>query len=98
MIGLFTTGSSGLGWLAVIGRSRVPSPPAITTAFTCYPSPPLIRHISHHFIAAGHGSWPASPALSRPASPRPARPPSRPRLAPARPGQAACLLQVQNGG
>src|SRR3954469_13693065 len=34
MIGLLTTGSRGLGWLAVMGRSRVPSPPAITTAFT----------------------------------------------------------------
>src|SRR3954471_4915525 len=34
MIGLLTPGSRGLGWLAVIGRSRVPSPPAITTAFT----------------------------------------------------------------
>ena len=34
MIGLLTIGSSGLGMLAVIGRSRVPSPPAITTAFT----------------------------------------------------------------
>ena len=34
MIGLLTMGSSGLGMLVVIGRSRVPSPPAITTAFT----------------------------------------------------------------
>src|SRR5215831_19115992 len=34
MIGLLTTGSSGLGWLAVIGRSLVPSPPAMTTALT----------------------------------------------------------------
>src|SRR5271170_6205420 len=33
MIGLLATGSSGLGWFAVIGRSRVPSPPAMTTAF-----------------------------------------------------------------
>ena len=33
MIGRLTTGSSGLGWFAVIGRSRVPSPPAMTTAF-----------------------------------------------------------------
>ena len=33
MIGRFATGSNGLGWLAVIGRSRVPSPPAMTTAF-----------------------------------------------------------------
>ena len=37
MIGRFTTGSIGLGWLAVIGRRRVPSPPAITTAFTGSP-------------------------------------------------------------
>ena len=29
-VDLLQTGSSGLGWLAVIGRSRVPSPPAIT--------------------------------------------------------------------
>src|SRR5262245_34959203 len=43
MIGLLTTGSSGLGWLAVIGRSLVPSPPAITSAFTAcrLPSLPL---------------------------------------------------------
>jgi hypothetical protein len=34
MIGLFTTGSSGFGWFAVIGRSLVPSPPAMTTALT----------------------------------------------------------------
>src|SRR5712692_4771433 len=34
MIGLLTTGISGLGWLAVIGRSLVPSPPAMTTART----------------------------------------------------------------
>jgi len=34
MIGRFTTGSSGLGWLAVMGRRRVPSPPAMTTALT----------------------------------------------------------------
>src|ERR1700758_2363223 len=33
MIGLLATGSMGLGWFAVIGRSRVPSPPAMTTAF-----------------------------------------------------------------
>lgn len=33
MIGLLATGSSGFGMLEVIGRSRVPSPPAMTTAF-----------------------------------------------------------------
>src|SRR4051794_13531737 len=32
MIGRLTTGNNGFGWLAVIGRRRVPSPPAITTA------------------------------------------------------------------
>ena len=39
MIGRLTTGSSGLGWFAVIGRSRVPSPPAITTAFNGFAAP-----------------------------------------------------------
>ena len=38
MIGLLATGSSGLGMLAVIGRRRVPSPPAMTTAFMTRPS------------------------------------------------------------
>ncbi len=33
MIGRLATGRSGLGMLEVIGRRRVPSPPAITTAF-----------------------------------------------------------------
>ncbi len=33
MIGRFTTGRRGLGMLEVMGRRRVPSPPAITTAF-----------------------------------------------------------------
>ncbi|GAA4666919.1 hypothetical protein GCM10023347_19550 [Streptomyces chumphonensis] len=33
MIGRLATGRSGLGMLAVMGRRRVPSPPAITTAF-----------------------------------------------------------------
>src|ERR1700674_445355 len=39
MIGLLATGSMGLGWLAVIGRSRVPSPPAMTTAFNGFAAP-----------------------------------------------------------
>src|SRR5689334_18176139 len=33
MIGRLATGRSGLGMLEVMGRRRVPSPPAITTAF-----------------------------------------------------------------
>src|SRR6516165_8154462 len=39
MIGRLATGSMGLGWLAVIGRSRVPSPPAMTTAFNGFAAP-----------------------------------------------------------
>ena len=33
MHGLPTIGTMGFGWLEVSGRSRVPSPPAMTTAF-----------------------------------------------------------------
>src|SRR5580704_6912023 len=53
MIGRLTTGSIGLGWVAVIGRSRVPSPPAITTAF--------MGDLPSRLSSAplGRGSWPA---------------------------------------
>jgi hypothetical protein len=34
MHGFPTIGTIGFGWFEVNGRSRVPSPPAITTAFT----------------------------------------------------------------
>src|SRR6266542_6885912 len=34
MHGLPATGTIGLGWFDVSGRRRVPSPPAMTTAFT----------------------------------------------------------------
>ena len=37
MHGLPTIGTIGLGWFEVSGRSRVPSPPAMTTAFTLPP-------------------------------------------------------------
>ena len=47
MIGRLTTGSSGLGWFAVIGRSRVPSPPAMTTAFNGFAAPSGFRHYVH---------------------------------------------------
>ena len=33
MHGLPTTGTIGFGWFDVSGRRRVPSPPAMTTAF-----------------------------------------------------------------
>ncbi len=39
IIGRLAMGSIGLGWLEVSGRSRVPSPPAMITAFT---RPPLV--------------------------------------------------------
>ena len=39
-VGLFAIGTIGFGWLEVRGRSRVPCPPAMTTAFTGFlPSP-----------------------------------------------------------
>ena len=34
MHGLPTIGTIGFGWFEVSGRRRVPSPPAMTTAFT----------------------------------------------------------------
>ena len=40
IIGMLAMGSIGLGWLEVSGRSRVPSPPAMITAFTGPASPP----------------------------------------------------------
>jgi hypothetical protein len=36
-IGRFAIGSIGFGWEIVNGRSRVPSPPAMITAFTSSP-------------------------------------------------------------
>ena len=38
MHGLPTIGTIGFGWFEVSGRSRVPSPPAMTTAF-------MLRHL-----------------------------------------------------
>src|SRR5262249_27261467 len=85
MIGLLTTGSMGLGWLAVIGRSLVPSPPAITTAFTCDPSPSrpsTARPSFHRTPLHGHGrpgratvlaSPGAAPVLDRLVRPPPRR-------------------------
>ena len=37
MQGLPTMGTIGLGWFDVSGRRRVPSPPAMTTAFIASP-------------------------------------------------------------
>src|SRR5580692_2517357 len=73
MIGRLTTGSIGLGWLAVIGRSLVPSPPAITTAFTAdvllsrrSPRPGARRPGRRYDARRRLWSWPgASQELSR---------------------------------
>ena len=40
IIGMLAMGSIGLGWLEVRGRSLVPSPPAMITAFMA-PLPPV---------------------------------------------------------
>src|ERR1039457_102647 len=63
MIGLLATGSSGLGWLAVIGRSRVPPPPPMTTAFTGDDSPfaRSSSHCFHHRGPAAGGLLPGRP-------------------------------------
>jgi len=44
-IGALAIGSIGLGWLAVSGRSLVPSPPAMITAFT-EPPPHVARALA----------------------------------------------------
>src|SRR4051794_5876499 len=53
MIGRLATGSMGLGWLAVIGRSRVPSPPAMTTAFNGFAAPSRYLPLCVYPTAAG---------------------------------------------
>src|SRR4051812_37455900 len=47
MHGLPTIGTIGFGWFDVSGRSRVPSPPAITTAFIARPSLDLPLRLEH---------------------------------------------------
>src|SRR5579871_314577 len=44
MIGRPATGTNGLGWRLVRGRSRDPSPPAMTTAFISWPAPLLASY------------------------------------------------------
>src|SRR5580700_10096058 len=56
MIGRLTTGSMGLGWFAVIGRSRVPSPPAMTTAFNGFAAPSGSARSGIYPAAAGQAS------------------------------------------
>ena len=45
MHGLPTIGTIGFGWFEVSGRSRVPSPPAITTAFIAITSRRALAHV-----------------------------------------------------
>ncbi|GAA2230066.1 MULTISPECIES: hypothetical protein [Kitasatospora] len=54
MIGLFATGNSGFGMLDVIGRRRVPSPPAITTAFITGASSFAVVDPGIHQTVSGH--------------------------------------------
>src|SRR5260370_41149432 len=78
MIGRFATGSIGFGWLAVIGRSRVPSPPAITTAFTAGHPPCLPPALSREPLPRADG--PPDPPPDPPArGAAPAPPTARPR-------------------
>ena len=52
MHGLPTIGTIGFGWFEVSGRSRVPSPPAMTTAFTPAPHPNLPSGL-HNVLRGG---------------------------------------------
>ena len=64
MHGLPTIGTIGFGWFEVSGRSRVPSPPAITTALTLVTSmrrPPRIAR-----YADATQSTPAPTAMPSP--------------------------------
>src|ERR1700677_584672 len=56
MIGRLATGSRGLGWFAVIGRSRVPSPPAMTTAFKGFATPSRFRPLGIPRYRPIHGA------------------------------------------
>ena len=53
MHGLPTIGTIGFGWFEVSGRSRVPSPPAMTTAFT---PPPRACALTTYCAAAASAS------------------------------------------
>ena len=47
MHGLPTIGTIGFGWFEVSGRRRVPSPPAITTAFMREHLSPRLARVQH---------------------------------------------------
>src|SRR3954447_10526905 len=81
MQGLPTIGTIGFGWFEVSGRRRVPSPPAITTAFTWPPPrpprppprpplPPRLEQVPGERYARQHHTGPEDPQ-------RPVRPLAR---------------------
>src|SRR5665213_2939070 len=66
IIGMFAIGSIGLGWLEVSGRSRVPSPPAMITAFiSSLPSSRHLRLVHVIFGIAQRSGVPATPIGER---------------------------------
>ncbi len=60
MHGLPTIGTIGLGWFEVSGRSRVPSPPAITTAFKPFSGDAISRQAEATYRS------PAATAIAKP--------------------------------
>ena len=83
IIGMLAMGSMGFGWFDVSGRSLVPSPPAMMTAF--------IATVSS-FV--GRRRRPPSPRLGRPGDVRGQRPAGRPggrRRRRPRPGRARAV-------
>ena len=64
MHGLPTIGTIGFGWFDVSGRSRVPSPPAITTAFTA----DLPKRLGNVLCRGDHGQRRGSPRRARAAT------------------------------
>ncbi len=57
IIGRLTSGIIGLGWFDVSGRNRLPSPPAMITAFTASNLPPPRRHEPPCPLAARRARW-----------------------------------------
>ena len=68
MHGLPTIGTIGFGWFEVSGRRRVPSPPAITTAFT--PPPPDAPSTTYSAAATSARPRPIQKSHERPVGAR----------------------------
>ena len=67
MHGLPTIGTIGFGWFEVSGRSRVPSPPAITTPSRVHLPPRLQRGTARAATSASRDADPEDP--ERPVGP-----------------------------